>query len=117
MTREQKRAVRRGLRQYGRMMEAAEETTDELTQAWGRVIGWALDYYAKADPVCAGILVRRYMAGEKEWAVVEALHIGRTTYYKKELDALSTVAVYAAGAGLLDAAGENNISDRGRHRG
>ena len=90
MTKQQKKDVRKGLRRYGRAMEAAEGTPDELTQAWGRVIGQALDYYAEADPVCAGILVRRYMAGEKEWDVVEALHIGRTTYYRKELEASMT---------------------------
>lgn len=50
---------------------------------------------------CAGILVRRYMAGEKEWDVVEALHIGRTTYYRKELEALSTVGLFAAREGLV----------------
>ena len=59
MTKQQKKDVRKGLRRYGRAMEAAEGTPDELTQAWGRVIGQALDYYAEADPVCAGILVRR----------------------------------------------------------
>ena len=101
MTKQQKKDVRKGLRRYGRAMEAAEGTPDELTQAWGRVIGQALDYYAEADPVCAGILVRRYMAGEKEWDVVEALHIGRTTYYRKELEALSTVGLIAAREGLV----------------
>lgn len=101
VTKQQKKDVRKGLRRYGRAMEAAEDTPDELTQAWGRVIGKALDYYAEADPVCAGILVRRYMAGEKEWDVVEALHIGRTTYYRKELEALSTVGLFAAREGLV----------------
>lgn len=101
MTKQQKKDVRKGLRRYGRAMEAAEGTPDELTQAWGRAIGQALDYYAEADPVCAGIFVRRYMAGEKEWDVVEALHIGRTTYYRKELEALSTVGLFAAREGLV----------------
>lgn len=35
--------------------------------------------------------------------VIRALYIGRTTYYSKELEALSTVGIYAAAAGLLDA--------------
>ena len=43
MTKQQKKDVRKGLRRYGRAMEAAEGTPDELTQAWGRAIGQALD--------------------------------------------------------------------------
>ena len=70
MTKQQKKDVRKGLRRYGRAMEAAEDTPDELTQAWGRVIG-------------------------------KALHIGRTTYYRKELEALSTVGLFAAREGLV----------------
>lgn len=101
MTKQQKKDVRRGLRRYGRAMEAAEGTPDELTQAWGRAIGQALDYYAEEDPVCAELLRLRYLAGRNEWDVVGALHVGRTTYYRKELEALSTVAVYAARAGLI----------------
>ena len=101
VTKQQKKDVRKGLRRYGRAMEAAEGTPDELTQAWGRAIGQALYYYAEADPVCAELLRLRYLAGRNEWDVVGALHVGRTTYYRKELEALSTVAVYAAQAGLI----------------
>ena len=43
----------------------------------------------------------RYLDGMPEERVVAKLHIGRTTYYHKELEALSTVAVYAAAAGLM----------------
>ena len=103
MTRQQKKAVRKALRQYGRKQKAADAAGCAAAgpDPWGRVIRQALDYYAEADPVCAGILVRRYMAGEKEWDVVEALHIGRTTYYRKELEALSTVGLFAAREGLV----------------
>ena len=65
------------------------------------MIAQALDYYAEEDPVCAALLRMRYLEGVSEWDVVGALHIGRTTYYRKELEALSTVAVYAAKAGLM----------------
>ena len=45
----------------------------------------------------AGVIA---LAMPEERAVAK-LHIGRTTYYHKELEALSTVAVYAAAAGLM----------------
>ena len=45
----------------------------------------------------------RYLEGMREEDVIRALYIGRTTYYSKELEALSTVGIYAAAAGLLDA--------------
>ena len=50
---------------------------------------------------CGNLLRLRYIEGRSEWDVVGLLHIGRTTYYHKELEALSTVAVYAAAAGLI----------------
>ena len=101
MTKQQKKDVRRALRRYGRALEEPEGKAEGTAKAWERVIRRAMDYYADADPVCAELLQRRYMAGEKEWDVVGALHIGRTTYYRKELEALSTVAVFAARAGLV----------------
>ena len=61
----------------------------------------AMDYYEAADPVCKRLLQMRYLDGMPEERVVAKLHIGRTTYYHKELEALSTVAVYAAAAGLM----------------
>ena len=64
MTKQQKKDVRRGLRRYGRAMEAAEGTPDELTQAWGRAIGQALYYYAEADPVCAELCGCDTLRGE-----------------------------------------------------
>ncbi len=100
MTKQQKKDVRRALRRYGRALEEPEGKADGLVQAWESVIAQAMDYYAAADPVCAELLQRRYIAGEKEWDVVGALHIGRTTYYRKELEALSTLAVFAAREGL-----------------
>ncbi len=53
----------------------------------------------------AGNFLRmRYLEGMREEEdVIRALYIGRTTYYSKELEALSTVGIYAAAAGLLDA--------------
>lgn len=101
MTKQQKKDVRRALRRYGRALDEPEGRVDGPEAAWESVIRQAMDYYADADPVCAELLQRRYMAGEKEWDVVGALHIGRTTYYRKELEALSTVAVFAARAGLV----------------
>ena len=47
------------------------------------------------------LLRLRYMEGMREDAVIKALYIGRTTYYTKELEVLSTVGIYAAQAGLL----------------
>lgn len=99
MTKEQKRAVRRGLRQYGRALRDADETGSGM--AWAGVVARSMDYYAAADPTCGDLLRLRYLEGLAEWETVERLHIGRTTYYRKELEALSTLAIYAAGAGLL----------------
>ena len=47
------------------------------------------------------LLRLRYIEGLREDAVLRALYIGRTTYYTKELEVLSTVGIYAAQAGLL----------------
>lgn len=70
MTKQQKKDVRRALRRYGRALEEPEGKADGLVQAWESVIAQAMDYYAAADPVCAELLQRRYIAGEKEWDVV-----------------------------------------------
>ena len=90
MTREQQRRVREELRACG-----------QGKSDWAGVIALAMDYYEAADPVCKRLLQMRYLDGMPEERVVAKLHIGRTTYYHKELEALSTVAVYAAAAGLL----------------
>lgn len=74
MTKEQKKATRQALRRYGE---------GSVCAAWAQVIGAVLAWYDRNDPVCA------------------RLYVGRTTYYTKELEALSTVAVCAADAGLL----------------
>ena len=85
MTREQKRRVREELRLCGKGKST-----------WAGVITLAMDYYETEDPVCRRLLQLRYLDG-----MVAKLHIGRTTYYHKELEALSTVAVYAAAEGLM----------------
>lgn len=90
MTREQKRRVRAELRLCG-----------QGKSDWAGVIALAMDYYEAEDPACKRLLQLRYLDGMPEERVVAKLHIGRTTYYHKELEALSTVAVYAAAAGLM----------------
>lgn len=90
MTREQKRRAREELRACG-----------QGKSSWAGVIALAMDYYEAEDPVCRRLLQLRYLDGMPEERVVAKLHIGRTTYYHKELEALSTVAVYAAAAGLM----------------
>lgn len=101
VTKQQKKDVRKALRRYG--MERAEEknTAAEWVRAWGTVIRRAMDYYEKADPDCAKLLQLRYIDGLSEWETVGRLYIGRTTYYRKELEVLSTVGMYAARAGLI----------------
>ena len=92
MTKKQRKAVRRALREPG-----------SRAAGWDGVLGKVRDYYAHTDPVCWELLRLRYIEGLREDAVIRALYIGRTTYYSKELEALSTVGIYAAAAGLLDA--------------
>ena len=99
MTKQQRRAVRRGLRQYGDALRRGDKAGAGME--WAGVVAKVMDYYAKADPTCGELLRLRYIEGRSEWDVVGLLHIGRTTYYHKELEALSTVAVYAAAAGLI----------------
>ena len=57
-------------------------------------------YYHRHDPIRAGILEQRYRRHLTEEQVQAQLHIGRTTYQKANTDLLSTLAVYAARAGL-----------------
>ena len=89
MTKQQKKMVRRALRKF------------DGGGPWAGVLGRVREYYACEDPVCWELLRLRYLEGRNEWDVVELLHVGRTTYYRKELEALSTVAVYAAAEGLI----------------
>lgn len=90
MTRKQRKTVRKALREY------------DGAGPWKPVLGKVRDYYAHTDPVCWELLRLRYMEGLREDVVIRALYIGRTTYYNKELDALSTVGIYTAQAGLMD---------------
>ncbi len=95
MTREQKKTVRKALRRCGR------RACEVCAPGWGEVAAKTLAYYDRTDPVCAELLRLRYLDGLSESAVLGRLYIGRTTYYHKELEALSTVAIYAAAVGLL----------------
>lgn len=95
MTREQKKTVRKALRRCGR------GACEAYAPGWGEAVAETLAYYDRADPVCAELLRLRYLDGLSENAVLSKLYIGRTTYYRKELEALSTVAIAAARRGLL----------------
>lgn len=68
-------------------------------EAWEAAIDQALGYYQAHDPVRAELLRLRYFAHCTEEETIDALHVGRTTYQKAHMDALSTVAVYAARRG------------------
>lgn len=102
MTKEQKRTVRKALRLYscGSTLSCHGKEGREA-RAWYKVICATLDYYAVADPACETLLRLRYLGGMPEDKVIPRLHVGRTTYYHKELEALSTVAIYAAAEGLM----------------
>lgn len=91
VTKKQRKEVRRALRQY------------DGHGRWAAVLARVKEYYARTDPACWELLRMRYLDGMREEDVIRALYIGRTTYYSKELEALSTVGIYAAAAGLLDA--------------
>ena len=101
VTKQQKKDVRKALRRYGGERAEEKNTAAEWVRAWGAVIRRAMDYYEKADPDCAKLLQLRYIDGLSEWETVGQLYIGRTTYYRKELEVLSTVGMYAARAGLI----------------
>lgn len=89
MTKKQRKIIRRALREY------------DGTAPWRGVVDKVRDYYVQHDPTSWELLRLRYLLGWREEDVIRTLYIGRTTYYTKELDALSTVAIYAAQAGLL----------------
>lgn len=95
MTKEQKKTVRRALRLYGRGLLTV------CPAEWKTAIDWTMDYYAAEDPVCAQLMKLRYLERKPEAQVTQALNIGRTTYYHKELEVLSTLSTYAAGLGLM----------------
>ena len=89
MTKKQRKEVRRALRQY------------DGRSKWAAVLDRVRDYYTRTDPACWELLRMRYLEGMREEDVIRALYIGRTTYYHKELETLSTAAVFAAKAGLI----------------
>lgn len=95
MTQEQKKTVRKALRRCGR------GACEAYAPGWGEAVAETLAYYDRADPVCAALLRLRYLEGRSESEALSKLYIGRTTYYRKELEALSTVAIAAARRGLL----------------
>ena len=90
MTKKQRKAVRRALREPG-----------SRTAGWNGVLEKVRDYYAHTDPVCWELLRLRYMEEIRKKEKIKALYIERNTYYTKELEVLSTVGIYAAQAGLL----------------
>lgn len=92
VTKEQKKTTRKALRQYAE---------GPVRAAWAEVIEEVLRYYEATEPLCADLLRLRYLEGKPEDKVVPALYICRSTYYRKELEVLSTVAVEAARRGLL----------------
>lgn len=92
MTKEQKKATRKALRQYAE---------GSVRAAWAEVIEGVLRHYEAVEPLCAQLLRLRYLEGKTEDEVVPALYVSRSTYYRKELEVLSTVAVEAARRGLL----------------
>lgn len=92
MTKEQKKATRKALRRYAE---------GPVPAAWAEVVESVLRYYEDTEPLCANLLRMRYLEGKPEDKVVPALYICRSTYYRKELEVLSTVAVEAARRGLL----------------
>lgn len=93
MTKEQKKATRKALRQYAE---------GPVRAAWAEVIEGVLRHYEAVEPLCAQLLRLRYIwKGKTEDEVVPALYVSRSTYYRKELEVLSTVAVEAARRGLL----------------
>lgn len=105
MTRQQKKTVRKALRQYGE---------GPVCAAWVQVIEGVLAYYDREDPVCARLLRLRYLEKLPEDKVIRRLYVSRSTYYTRDLEALSTVAVCAADAGLLPGGQMSRVSeDRG----
>lgn len=97
MTREQKKTVRRALRQYGRRALGGYASGKK----WIAAIDEAVSNLSGENDLCAELLRLRYIDGMSEDKTIARLHIGRTTYYRKDLEALSTVAIAAARRGLL----------------
>ncbi len=98
MTDEQRTMTRKALRAYGRRRWARSP----INRMWQSAIEESVAYYQAKDPVRSELLRLRYLQNRREEDVIEALHIGRTTYQKADLDLLSTVAIYAARQGAFN---------------
>lgn len=101
MTREQKKQTREALREYEKLQRCA--ASDEKAARWCAAIAAALDYYDREEPTRAALLRLRYMGRHSEAETIERLYVGRTSYLRMEIDALSTVAVEAASRGCFGA--------------
>lgn len=97
MTKEQKNTTRQALRRHCLKSRAY----DPHRTAWTMAINEAEAYYRRTDPTCAELMRMRFFEGRREEEVLEALHLGRTTYQKMQMDVLSTVAIRAAHYGAL----------------
>lgn len=64
MTKQQRRAVRRGLRQYGDALRSGDKAGAGME--WAGVVAKVMDYYAKADPTCGELLRLRYLERWRE---------------------------------------------------
>jgi hypothetical protein len=104
MTRDQRRAARTALRDYNKLHDVAAGGTDEereQARRWCAAIEDALDYYDREEPTRAKLLRMRYIEHWREERVIEQLYVSRATYQRMDLDAVSTVAVFAAQYGAL----------------
>ncbi len=98
MTTEQRHQCRAALWHW-QLLE--RQTTDPKAACWAAAARRTAAYYERRDPIRAGIIEQRYRRHHTEEEVLDLLHIGRTTYQKANADLLSTLAVYAAQAGVL----------------
>jgi hypothetical protein len=82
---------------------AEERPTPEREQArrWCGAIEDALHYYDREEPTRAKLLRLRYIEHGREERVIEQLYVSRATYQRMDLDAVSTVAVFAAQRGAM----------------
>ncbi len=97
MTNEQRRQCRAALWHW----QLIERQPGPETECWAHALRRTAAYYERRDPIRAGILEQRYRRHQTVEQVQAQLHIGRSTYQKANSDLLSTLAVYAAGDGLL----------------
>lgn len=102
MTEDQRAKTKLALRRYGTRQWACSPAN----VGWRRAIERTMDYYQQTDPTRADLMRLRYFERRTEDDTIERLHIGRSTYQKAQTDLLSTVAVYAAQYGALQADGK-----------